>query len=242
MVLLLALGLYLASGNHARRSLAALSLAALAKPFAVVALLPSLIARSWVWWLLPPVIAAAAYMPFLDAGGSLFASMGRYGSTMHFHGPLEPYIRLALGSILAKDVVQPATIAALAVIWIGSSVLILARFRRAVGAQSLEFVARLLAMLLICLPTLHAWYFAPLVLLLPFTRSWGLVLWTAMAPVYWLHAIGNSQPGDFSEIPWVTTLAHAPALALLAYEAFGRPNPWREHAGADEIVAETQPV
>ncbi|MBA2482712.1 MAG: glycosyltransferase [Planctomycetes bacterium] len=240
MVLLLAVGLYLAAGQHQRRSLATLSLAALAKPFALVAMVPVLLARSWAWWLLPPVVALAAYLPFIDAGPALFTTMGHFGSVMHFHGAIEPYIRLALAAVLEKDIVQPATVAALAVIWIGGSTLILARFRRAVDGEALDLTARLLAMLLVCLPTLHAWYFAPLVLLLPFTRSWGLVLWTAMAPVYWLHAIANNHPSDFIEVPWVAALAHAPALALLAYEAFGRPD--ADSEDASEIVAETQPV
>jgi cellulose synthase/poly-beta-1,6-N-acetylglucosamine synthase-like glycosyltransferase len=240
MVLLLALGLYLLVGNHHRRSLVALSLAALAKPFAAVALLPSLIARGRWWWLLPPAIALIAYLPFVDAGLACFSTMGRFGSQNHFHGALEPLVREGLDSFLAKDVVQLATVGALAGLWIAGSLLVLARWRRSDGAP-LELTARLLAVLLLCLPTLHAWYLAPLAILLPFTRSWGLALWTAMAPVYWLHALANVQPTDFREIPWVTALAHLPALALLVYEAFGR----GEERGAeadDDIVPGTQPV
>jgi len=97
-----------------------------------------------------------------------------------------------------------------------------ARWRRNTQASNLELTVRLMAMLLLCLPTLHAWYLAALVPLLPFTRSWGLVLWTAMAPIYWLHAVANVQASDIIEVPWVTALAHLPALAVLAYEAMGR--------------------
>ncbi len=242
MVLLLALGLYLSSGNHHRRGIIAISLAALAKPFAVIALLPMLLTRGWAWWLLPPAIAAVVYLPFLDAGKHLFSTMGHFGSALHFHGALEPFARMTLSQIVATDSVQTAVVCALAAAWIGGSLVILARHRRSPDAQPLELTVRLLAMLLVCLPTLHAWYLAPLALLLPFTRSWGLTLWVAMAPVYWLHALANTQPTDFLEIPWVTALAHLPALALLAYEAFGRPDPRRDADTAEDIVPGTQPV
>jgi cellulose synthase/poly-beta-1,6-N-acetylglucosamine synthase-like glycosyltransferase len=265
LLLLLALGIYLTAGNHARRSLAALSLAALAKPFAAVALLPALLARSWAWWLLPPVIAAIAYLPFIDAGSSLFSTMGRFGTQLHFHGALEPLVRQALSWVVAVDAVQLATVGTLAAIWIGGSLLVLARWRRTEVASGIELTARLYAMLLACLPTLHAWYFAPLALLLPFTRSWGLALWVALAPMYWLHASANAPAaltfswetalaypvywlnvlanvphGDFPEVPWVTALAHLPALALIAYESFGRP----ESAPSEDeaIVPDTQPA
>jgi len=81
---------------------------------------------------------------------------------------------------------------------------------------------RLFAVLLICLPTLHPWYLAPLVMLLPFVRSWALVAWTAMAPLYWLHGLALAS-GVWHEVAWVTLLAHGPALAWLGWEVVSGP-------------------
>lgn len=79
-------------------------------------------------------------------------------------------------------------------------------------------VAQLFAVLLVCLPTLHPWYLAPLALLLPFTRTWALVVWTAFTPVYWLHGLGMSPDVPWAELGWVTALAHAPAAVVLLFE------------------------
>jgi len=225
MELLLALGVYLLSGNHFRRSIFAFTLATLTKPFTAPLLLPTLLGRSRWWWLLPPGIAIVAYLPFIDAGLQPLQSMWMFGIQMHFNGALEPLVREAMGWWLTKDIVQSATVGILAAIFLTGATLIVARWRRNSQASTLDLTVRLMAMLLLCLPTLHAWYLAPLVPLLPFTRSWGLVLWTAMAPIYWLHAMADVQGGEMTEIPWVTALAHLPALAVLGYEAWGRSEP-----------------
>ena len=70
---------------------------------------------------------------------------------------------------------------------------------------------------LVCLPVLPPQGFAALVVLLPFARSGALVLWTALAPLWWLQGLSSEVGG---ELPLVTALAHLPAMALFAYECW----------------------
>ncbi len=219
MTLLLGCGLYLATGNHLKRALVMTSLAALAKPFAVVALLPQLSGKALKWWLLPPLVAIGCYLPFSGAGMKLFSTLGTFGGQGHFHGVLEPWLRL-LGNSLAGDALDQRLItAALIGLWLIGTFVLMARARVRTPHEILDLTGRLLAWMLVCLPTLHLWYFAPLVLLLPFTTSFALVLWTAMAPVYWLHAVVFPTPMGWGEAPLITAVAHLPALALMIYES-----------------------
>jgi uncharacterized protein YhhL (DUF1145 family) len=96
------------------------------------------------------------------------------------------------------------------------------------GSLSVPTLAvRILCVLLLCLPTLHPWYFMPLVVLLPFARSWAVAVWTASVGVYWLHGLQILALGTWIETLWVTALAHLPAVFLVLIEAFG---PIREPA------------
>jgi cellulose synthase/poly-beta-1,6-N-acetylglucosamine synthase-like glycosyltransferase len=200
---------------------AATSLAALAKPLAVLALLLQLLGRRWWWWLLPPAIALAAYLPFSAAGIGTVHSLGRFAGSMHFHGALEPLVAEVWRWVVPLPLVRPLTLVCLVALLAAGAALVL---RQRVGVPPPLVAARLLAVTLLCLPTLHPWYFAPLVALLPFTRSWALAAWTAAAPAYWLH--GVAMHGSWSESPLVTAAAHLPMVALLAWEASGRPT-WR---------------
>ncbi len=237
--LLLALGIYLMSGNHFRRSIVVLSLAATTKPFAAPAMLPALLARSGWWWAVPPLVMGFCYLPFVEAGWQPFESMGLFATHLHFSGALEPLVRGALGLVLRQGDVQIATVATLVLVGLLGSLLILHRWRRTNDASNLELSVRLLAMVMLCLPTLHAWYLAVLVPLLPFTRSWGMLVWTALAPLYWLHASASQSPSDITELPFITALANLPAVALLLFEAIGRPG---AAVPADEPPVVTQAV
>ena len=136
---------------------------------------------------------------------------------MHFNGALEPLLRWMVRGVVAPKSAQLVTATLLAVIWLSASWLLIRRSRRA-GTPIAATVAQLFAVLLVCLPTLHPWYLAPLALLLPLTRTWALAVWTAFAPVYWLHGLGISANVPWAELGWVTALAHAPAALVLLFE------------------------
>ncbi len=218
--------------------IAAASAAALAKPFAVIALIPHLIGRRWSWWLMPPALAIVAYLPFADAGTALFASLNRFGSEMHFHGALEPSLRWLASGLVGAELVRPIVLAALITILLTGTILVVWRHLRAEHPDTPRLTAQLMALLFICLPTLYPWYLLPIALLAPFTRSWGLLIWTALSPVFWLHGVEMQVMGEWTESPWVTAVAHLPALLLLAWEAAGRPTPGKS-ARDDDLATQT---
>ncbi|MDA3961619.1 MAG: glycosyltransferase [Planctomycetota bacterium] len=227
-------GLYLLAHGHRRGSLVAMSIAALAKPFAALAMLPQLRRASWRLWLLPPAIAVLAYIPFLGAGTGVFSSLGRFGGELHFHGALEPLIRLAYTPFLSDAWLRPAVVTSLLALLILGTVWVLWRER---GERDVyTTTARLLALLLLCLPTLHPWYLMLLVPLIPLMRRpLGALLWCAMAPVYWLHGLTMlEQGGAWAEDLAVTIIAHLPAVLLLAWDL--RPHRWLGHRSELELA------
>ncbi len=203
-----------------RGNLVLVSCAALVKPFAAIALLPTLIRQRWWWWLLPPLFAIMAYMPFAGAGLGMVDSLGRFGSQLHFHGAIDPLIGEVWSWFVPTTIVRACTVITLVVLLLGGCLMVLRSHR---GAPTPALYAQLFALLLLCLPTVHPWYFVLIVVILPFTTSWGLLVWTAIAPLYWLHGIAMLPTGTWYESGWVTSLAHMPAIALLAWEAAGRP-------------------
>jgi hypothetical protein len=80
-----------------------------------------------------------------------------------------------------------------------------------------------MAWLLVCLPSLHPWYLLAVVPLLPITRSWGLLIWVACAPLWFLHPL-RSDGGRTEELA-LTLLANLPPLAIAGWELLGRPLP-----------------
>jgi len=230
---LLAAGLTAVAHRHERIGVLVVAAAALAKPFVVVALPFVLRATRWRNAWLAVGAAAVAYAPFVAAGSGLFASLVTFGGSMQFHGALEPLVRNVVAAIVPTQVVGPVVrvvlIAAFAVafVWL---------WRRSRG-QSLEtVVARALALLLLCLPTLHPWYFTALVALLPFVGTGALMAWTVAAPLYWLHGTVMPVGEAWAECSWVTTAAHVPFVAWMLIEAFGPPRlrPWFVPAASAE--------
>ncbi len=214
------------------------SIAALCKPFAVVALAPSL-ARGFGWrWLLPLGLAVACYLPFVGAGAGMLRSLGRFGTELSFAGALQPWLAAALRRVgcdgATARVVTMLLLAAL--LLTGTAMLLRRRSVRRGDDDPLVTTGWLLALLLVCLPTLHPWYLTALVPFLPFLRSRALQLWTAAAPVHWLHGLAMAGGAQWAELPWVTATAHLPAMALLAVEF--RPRRRREH---HQPLADIQP-
>lgn len=238
MAVPLVFGVLLAHMGKRHGGLVVTTIAALVRPFGAVALLPQLLGRAWWWWALPALAAIVAYTPFGLASGLGFGvlrGLSDHATTLHFHGPLEPVLRWVVSAWLSADLVQPVVIGLLAALFLAGAAIWATRAQR--DPQNPAHTAHMLALLLVCLPTVNPWYLLPLVLLLPFTASWGLLVWTAAAPLWWLHALGGGV-----ELWWVTSLAHLPALALLGWEAIGRPMPWRRPAPVAETDVVSQPA
>jgi len=227
---LLAAGLLAAAAGRHLGATAAASLAMLARPLAVVGLLPHLLAggsgESWHQrsrrWLAPVLLTLIAFVVLRD---DLAGMIDRAIAERPLHGALEPWLRFVVETWLGSGFVRPLVPGLLAVAftagawWLHQDVA-----RRNLDRNHPAQHAHLLALGMICLPSLSPWLLVPLALLLPFTPSWGLLLWTALAPLYWLH---DHRAVAGGERLLVAAVAHVPALLLVAWEVAGRPTPWR---------------
>ncbi len=225
MAVLLLVALLVATCGRTATALVTATLAILVKPFAAIALPALLATTGWRRWWLMPVTAIVIYLPFSGAGSGLVSSLLAFGGSMHFHGALDPWIRIGLTWIVPAPQVEVAVRLVLLLALAGG--LTWLWLRR--GAAPLPtLTVRMLGVLLLCLPTLHPWYFIAVVVLLPFARSWALAVWTACAGIYWLHGVQILAIGDWIETPWVTAMAHLPAVTLMLVEVFGPAREARE--------------
>lgn len=204
--------------RRARTGVLLASAAALLKPFAAPALPLLLLATSLRHAWIPVAAALVAYVPFAAAGSGLASSLVTFGGSMHFHGALEPPLRLLLSCCVPEAAVAAAVRVVLALGFLGGMYWL---HRRTLCEPLASRVARGVALLLLCLPTLHPWYFTVLVALLPFTPSRVLATWTAAAPIYWLHGVAMPEGTPWAEWPLATALAHLPFVAWMLAEAFG---------------------
>lgn len=219
MALLVAGAVLAAGARRPNCAWACLGLAVAAKPFAL-ALTPifamRLHRRGAIWMIL---LATLPWIPFATAGQGLFRSLLSFGQDKHFHGALYPLLcKTTTWLSPGLDPAPPVRMILMLFLAVGS----LELWRRRGGARLPTLCLRQFALLLLCLPTLHPWYFVALLPLLPFARGQALPLWTAMAGVYWLHGEAMLASGSpWSETPWVTALAHFPAMALMLWESLG---------------------
>jgi len=193
----------------------AFSLAFMCKPFAGILILFQLYKKTKGWWVFPLVIFFSI-LPFAQAGYGLVRSLFTFGHDMHFHGVLEPLVRVICLTILPLEFVSFSVRVTLFVILIFG---IMVLFRHSSKENYIDVSMNAIALLLLCLPTLHPWYLMILLPYLPLARGWCLIVWTSMAGVYWLHGLKMNAIGEWAEDPVVTLLAHTPALLIFLYEA-----------------------
>ena len=134
----LALAFYALHHKLARTSIVLGALAALLKPFALAALPVLLAATTWRHSWIPPLVALLSYLPFLDAGHGLIASLLTFGADMQYHGALEPLLR---GMTQSPTIVRLmlAAMFITGLVWL---------HRRSNGEQHASRAARSLALLL----------------------------------------------------------------------------------------------
>lgn len=206
--------------------------AILVKPFAALWGLALLATgkASWRIALATTTLIALAYVPFLDAGSRLFHSFFRFGTEMRFHGVIAPWMYALAKRWMSPAVAGTTTTVVLGLVFLFLVATIVGRARNEArrGASNVVFRASafLYLALLVCLPTLHPWYFAPLALCLPFVGSWALGAWVAFSPLYFLHGVAMAN-GQWAEQPFVTFISHAPFLALFLIEMSGKSKPAR---------------
>lgn len=202
-VFFLCLSLYLIlCKKHHIAGFVVLGLAVVSKYFALLAwpFLVSAENRLKSIFVLTPLIL---YLPFLDAGGGLFQSLGVFAGNYHYNDSVAVLIRIIFG-----DLHLPATAILLTagLTWI--YLLVHDKLRSAYLAMGCLFLL---------LPTLHPWY---LVLITPFlvfysSRAW-LYLHAAIVFTFPVIAV-EAQTGIFQEIFWLKWFEYLPFYLLLIW-------------------------
>jgi cellulose synthase/poly-beta-1,6-N-acetylglucosamine synthase-like glycosyltransferase len=217
-LLIAGLAYLMATGHRARAGLIA-GLAILAKPAAAILLIPA------AWHGARRALIAACVT--ISLGALLFSSAGialltpltaLAGSDTLHQGVLAPHLHLLASLLLPAELAAPAVVASLIALWITACWLIIDRHRDnapLTGTAALHLTAGLLMTTLLCLPHLAPWMLAPVAILLPVIRSWGLALFIGLAPLSFLQALQHPLIGGH----WIITGGHAVALLLLITEA-----------------------
>ena len=214
--LLLVIFIYVVSLEKNRTSWLFLAMAILAKPFAAI-LTPVyfLKNRKGVWILL--ITGVVFYLPFLNAGYGLLNSLLTFSNDMHFHSVIEPLFRTLFKFVMPEKNIAFCVRVCLLLCLIISLFFV---WKKNNDKSFHKTILYCLAALLICLPTLHPWYFIILLPFLMFYQGWALLVWTAMAGAYWLHGLKMLEVNHWVEDPWVTAFSHLPAMVLLIIEFF----------------------
>ena len=208
---LVAAGLLLAVLGKERRSLLVIGLAALVKPFAAWMLLPGLWGQSWKRWAALIALAVIAYLPLSGAGWGMLRPLPVLAPKRATTPCSNPWYAMPTACLCPSMSSVRLTVLTLVSLLVGTSIYLLRQFARAGQLRDPRLAASLATMLLLCLPTLHIWYLLLALPLAPFIRSWGLWLWLALAPAYWLHGVAiQANGGEWTEDPVVRTLMHLP--------------------------------
>lgn len=216
MVFFIALALLLFAHKKERWGFLALGLAVTAKYFAI-ALIPFFLTRRNIrgaLWALAPL---ALFVPYLDAGASLFNSLGVFGMRMHYNDAVTALLRWSFLPEAVVPLVSALLLcAALTVVF----VTVRNPFRSAFYAAGLTLLA---------LPTLHPWYLGFVVLFLPLfpSSAWLVLCWSMVFTVPVLAV--EFQTGVFQEIHWLKWFEYTPFFVLLGYALFRPVHIYQRH-------------
>ncbi len=240
MLAALAAGCWMWERKGHMSSLITLTAAALFKPFAGIALIARFFdvrLRAFLW---PTLFAICCYLPFSSAGAELFSSLGRFGADKHYHGAFYNIASEAARLFgLDGTTVFSALPYMLGVIVLAGCGLLIYRDRKGIAyhgaGDHLALTGKLFIFVFLCLPTLYPWYMSALLLFIPFLRhSKGLILWTAMTPVFYLHGLAidkaiaaSGDPTAWAESIPVSIIAHLPAVLFFSWDMFTRSRPWQ---------------
>lgn len=202
-VFFLCLGIYWVLRGRAEAGFLVLGLAVMTKYLSIVAL-PFLLTaenhrKSWTFFL--PLLL---YLPFIDAGPQIFASLSAFGTNMHYNDSITVPLRFLLG----EGASIPVAATLLAVLCVGIYLVVHDR---------LKSVYLAIGCLLLLLPTLHPWY---LCLIAPF-----MVFYPSPAWIYLQAAVCFTFPvlgveyssGIFQETHWLKLFEYLPFFGLLIY-------------------------
>jgi rSAM/selenodomain-associated transferase 2 len=176
--------------------------AGMAKYFAF-GVLPFLVHKNnWqrLWLAVVPLLF---FLPYADAGKSLFASIGTFATQFHYNDSVTVLLRWMMGQGALSAVILLLALGWMCIFW--------------VEHDRLRSTGLAMGLLLICLPTLHPWY---LLLIAPFAAAYASPPWLLLQvtvvftfPVL----IHEYQTGVFQEIHWLKWFEYLPFYLLLGW-------------------------
>ncbi len=159
-------------------------------------------------------LVCAAYIPFRDAGSSLFYSLGIYAEKWMFNASLFYLCALAMDSLGTARI-------ACGIMFAGIYSLILIRYAKAenISANMLYYcVFLVLGATVILSPVVHPWYVCWIV---PFLVLYPMVSWIALSGTVFLSYYVLKQyaeTGVWAESPIVTCMVYIPFYSILLFE------------------------
>ena len=153
-------------------------------------------------------VSALLYLPFWDAGASLWKGLGTYAAHWEFNGSLYPLLRAAGASVKSSRLLLAAALA-VAALWISL------RARSATGAALGLYTAYLLAS-----PTVYPWYLVPLAALLPLHPNAGLLAFSGLAALSYLPLPTYHATGAWTEPAWIRWVEYGGLAGIAAVAAW----------------------
>ncbi len=153
-------------------------------------------------------VSALFFLPFGNAGTSLWKGLGIYAAHWEFNGSLYPVLRAAGATERGSRLILGGALA-VAALWISL------RARTATGAALGVFTAYLIAS-----PTVYPWYLVPLAALLPLHPNAGLLVFSGLAALSYLPLSTYHATGAWALPAWIRWVEYGGFAAVAAAAAW----------------------
>jgi len=204
----LTLALAMSEAKRAASAGVAFAVALLTK-YTPLLLVPYLVRKRAVTLLgVAAAVSALFYLPFGDAGASLWKGLATYTAHWEFNGSLYPLLRAAGATVKTSRLILAAALA-VAALWISL------RARSATGAALGLYTAYLLAS-----PTVYPWYLVPLAALLPLHPNAGLLAFSGLAALSYFPLPTYHATGAWTEPAWIRWVEYGGFAAVAAVAAW----------------------
>ncbi len=200
-----------ADGHRPTRAVAWLALSMLAKWFTVM-LIPAFYRKFRSlkpFWILP-VLVFACYLPYLDAGSSLFSGLLVYGDKWRFNDSVFSILFYLTDSLNASKVI-------VAILFAGLALYCAARI-----ADPVRSAYILLGAYLVLTPTVQPWYLVWVVPFLCLYPNPAWILLSGLVSLSYYVVIGFVLTESWCEEPWVRYVQYVPFYGLLIAHSMWR--------------------
>jgi len=187
----LTLALAMSEAKRAASAGVALAVAIVTK-YTPLLLVPYLVRKRAVLLLgVAAAVSALFFLPFAEAGASLWKGLATYAEHWEFNGSLYPLLRAAGATVRTSRLILAAALA-VAGLWISL------RARSATGAAVGLYTAYLLAS-----PTVYPWDLVPLAALLPLHPNAGLLAFSGLVALSYVPLPAYHATGAWTEPGWI---------------------------------------